>query len=126
LSIYPTPVKNFYTDSQIDASDGITTVINRPIVLKSFSICVSIDGGAATTSTDSYTLKAFDGSSELIRIYDGAHSGDFSTLGSVVSSFYFKFPSNGIRLETSLAFSIVDQSGSIDFVIKNISVMYQG
>ncbi len=125
MSIYPTPVKNFYTDSQIDASDGITTVINRPIVLKSFSICVSIDGGAATTSTDSYTLKAFDGSSELIRIYDGAHSGDFSTLGSVVSSFYFKFPSNGIRLETSLAFSIVD-SASLDFVIKNISVMYQG
>ena len=125
MSIYPTPVKNFYTDSQIDASDGITTVINRPIVLKSFSICVSIDGGAATTSTDSYTLKAFDGSSELIRIYDGAHSGDFSTLGSVVSSFYFKFPSNGIRLETSLAFSIVD-SGATDFVVKNISVMYQG
>ena len=125
MSVYPTPVKNFYTDSQIAASDGITTVINRPIVLKSFSITVSVDGGTATSSADSYTLKAFDGANELIRVYDGAQSGSVAEYGSFISSFYFKFPSNGIRVGSSLAFSIVD-SGLTDFVVKNISVMHQG
>lgn len=125
MSVYPTPVKNFYTDSQIIASDGIVTVIDRPIVLKSFSICVSVDGGAPGTYTDSFTLKAFDGVSELIRIYDGAESGSESSHGSMISSFYFKFPSNGIRVGSSLAFSITD-SGLTDYAVKNISAMYQG
>jgi len=125
LSVYPTPVKNFYTDSQIAESDGIVTVIDRPIVLKSFSICVVVDGEVPGTYTDSFTLKAFDGVSELIRIYDGARSGSPSTNGTMISTFYFNFPSNGIRVGSSLAFSIAD-SGTTDYVVKNISVMHQG
>ena len=125
MSVYPTPVKNFYTDSQIAESDGIVTVINRPIVLKSFSICVGVDGDTPAQYADSFTLKAFDGVSELIRIYDGASAGFPSTYGSMISTFYFDFPSNGIRVDSSLAFSIAD-SGTTDYVVKNISVMYQG
>lgn len=125
LSVYPTPIINFYSDSEIEAGDGIVNVINRPIVLKSFYLNVSdqnLDGLAG-----SFTVKMFDGTNEILRVYDGADSttAHQATYGSTISNFGFKFPSNGIRILNSLALSI-DNSSSQAFKIESISVMYQG
>jgi len=126
LSVYPTPIKNFYSSSEIEAADGIVDVINRPIVLKSFYI--NISDGSVTLDNYSYTLKMFDGTNEIIRIYDGADSTSDhqGSGGHVVCNFDFKFPSNGIKISNSLALSIVNSNASQAFKIESISVMYQG
>jgi hypothetical protein len=126
LSVYPTPIINFYSDSGIEAGDGIVNVINRPIVLKSFYLNVSNQNYDNTPG--SFTLKMFDGTNEIIRIYDGADStaAHQGVQGSLLSNFSFKSPSNGIRISSSLALSIVNSNGSNPFVIESISVMYQG
>jgi hypothetical protein len=126
LSVYPTPIINFYSDSEIEAGDGIVNVINRPIVLKSFYVNVSNQN--YTNNNGSFTLKMFDGTNEIIRIYDGADSASAhqGLHGALVTNFSFKFPSNGIRFSSSLALSIVNSNGFNPFVIESISVMHQG
>ncbi len=126
MSVYPTPVVNFYSDSEIEAGDGIVNVINRPIVLKSFYLNVSDQSN--DTKTNSFTVKMFDGTDEIIRIYDGADStaAHQATYGALISNFGFKLPSNGIRILNSLALSIANSDVGQSFKIESISVMYQG
>tara|TARA_E500000305_G_scaffold109649_1_gene115235 strand:+ start:252 stop:632 length:381 start_codon:yes stop_codon:yes gene_type:complete len=126
LSVYPTPIINFYSDSEIEAGDGIVNVINRPIVLKSFYLNVSDQD--YDNANNSFTVKMFDGTDEIIRIYDGADStiAHQGTYGSIISNLGFKFPSNGIRILNSLALSIANSSVAQPFKIESISVMYQG
>ena len=126
LSVYPTPIINFYSDSEIEAGDGIVNVINRPIVLKSFYVNVSNQN--YTGSNGSFTLKMFDGTNEIIRIYDGADSDSAhqGSQGGMVSNFSFKFPSNGIRISNSLALSIANSNVANPFLIESISAMHQG
>lgn len=127
MSVYPTPVKNFYRSTDIAVGDGVVAVIDRPIVLKSFSLNVTPSPVAVTTGANSFTVKMFDGSSEIVRVYDGAnptvaHQGSY---GRMISTFCFKFPSNGIRILNSLGLSIALTAIGAPFVITDVSVMYQ-
>lgn len=117
--IYPASIKSYRyqngSDFFFSASAGPVLVLEGPLVLKSFSYCLSRSSGSASSAS----IQFFDGETELFKTGFANRIGYYPSYDSVV------VPWVGIRIKDSLRVGIDDSSADGSAQCHNLNIGYQ-
>ena len=117
--IYPASIKSYRyqngSDFFFSASAGPVLVLEGPLVLKSFSYCLS----RLTTVASHASIQFFDGENQILKTGLTTYIGFYPSYDSV------SIPGAGIRIKESLRVGIEDADSAQNAQCHNLNIGYQ-
>lgn len=117
MSVYAANVKNYFHGSDIAAGSAVTTLIDRPIVLK--SIIANASFSVSPSPLGGFEINLFDGGSKIFVLSKNPAYGSFANRAA------FDFPLSGIKINTSFGLNIIASGAFADLACSGLSFIYQ-